>query len=699
MVEVVGKGETNLTLGSLTLLFGDATISPTLGHGYFRNVAKADLPTASFTWSPQSPLPDPTEGYNVTFDASASIPDGGTIDEYKWYFGASFPYDIIHEVVTEAAPDTTISYNYTMRTPPGHVYNVTLTVKDSDGVVASAKDSFTVKAYDIGIVATNLNWTGPEAPENITVGDSVEINVTILNQGDYSSSSFDVSAYYQYPAGPITLIGTQTGLSVGVGLEINATITWDTSSLTVTDVFYLVWANCTTVDYEYDTGDNEGDSKTYKVIPLGLSTISIIASPPSVRLYENITISGVITPSLAGKTVTIWYRNSSEAAWDNLTSVLTDDSSQYSYNWTTTAIGTFELRANWPGDEDYIPAESNVIIVVVGKSSSSISITVSPSNVALGETTTVSGAITPARQGGNVTIQYRIGGGSWDNLTSVLTDGSGQYSYDWTTTAIGTFELRASWPGDEECLSAESSVITVVVGKMSSSITLLASSSTITIGDTATLSGSLTPARQGEDINIQYRIGGGSWNDLASVVTDDSGEYSYEWTPTEQVGTFELMASWPGDAEYLSAESSVTVVVGKMSSSISITISPTSITLGDHFTISGAITPPLAHKTVTVYYKTEVADWMNLLSSFQTDENGQYSVVWSPTGVGGGVSTYEFKVTWDGDATTEGAESDVVAGTVESQEPPDFTLLVVAVVVIIIVAAIIIYFLKFRKKS
>jgi len=338
-----------------------------------------------------------------------------------------------------------------------------------------------------------------------------------------------------------------------------------------------------------------------------------------------------------------------------------------------------------------------VIIVVVGKSSSSISITVSPSNVALGETTTVSGAITPARQGGNVTIQYRIGGGSWDNLTSVLTDGSGQYSYDWTTTAIGTFELRASWPGDEECLSAESSVITVVVGKMSSSITLLASSSTITIGDTATISGSLTPARQGENINIQYRIGGGSWNDLASLVTDDSGEYSYEWTPTEEVGTFQFMASWPGDAEYLSAESSViTVVVGKMSSSITISVTKTIITYGDTITLSGKITPVRAGVMITIWYKTpDTPEWKDLLSGFQTDENGEYSREYDPNAP----TTWQFKVSWAGDIITEGAESAVVTVEVLAEELPDLTLPIVAVVGVVIIVVVLIYFLKFRKKS
>jgi hypothetical protein len=86
MFEVVGKGETNLTLGSLTLLFGDATIWPTLEHGYFRNVDSALIPTASFTYSPMG-TPEPLEGYYTEFNGTDSTATGSkNIVEYKWYF-------------------------------------------------------------------------------------------------------------------------------------------------------------------------------------------------------------------------------------------------------------------------------------------------------------------------------------------------------------------------------------------------------------------------------------------------------------------------------------------------------------------------------------------------------------------------------------------------------------------------------------
>jgi len=273
MMEVVGKGETYLQLGSLTMVFNlTAYIEPFLGHSYFRNVAKASLPKPSFTKTPQI-APDPIEGYNVTFDASASTPDGGSISEYKWYLGADFPYDRVFAIITKTT--ATVSYNYTERTPAGGVYNVTLTVKDSDGIVASAKDSFIVKAHDIYVGSPLLwgvaqGWPATPAKWNVTVGETAKLNVTIENHGNYTESSIEVDCWYQAPGGavtPITPVGTQTISSLSAVARVNVTFTWDTSGLTVVNVWYTVWANATIVPYEYRKTDNTGSTAGIRVKP------------------------------------------------------------------------------------------------------------------------------------------------------------------------------------------------------------------------------------------------------------------------------------------------------------------------------------------------------------------------------------------------------------------------------------------------
>jgi PKD repeat protein len=73
-------------------------------------------PTADFTWAPTIPEVDRT----VTFDASASTPNGGSIVSYEWDFDNDTVIDATGVVVTHAFSAE-------------GVYNVTLIVEDSEG--------------------------------------------------------------------------------------------------------------------------------------------------------------------------------------------------------------------------------------------------------------------------------------------------------------------------------------------------------------------------------------------------------------------------------------------------------------------------------------------------------------------------------------------------------------------------------------
>jgi len=85
-------------------------------------------PKASFTYTP----PNPGVNGTVTFDASDSTPDGGTIINYTWNFSDSSP------LVTETDPVTTHVY-----TEAG-TYTVTLNVTDSEGLWCATSKPVTI---------------------------------------------------------------------------------------------------------------------------------------------------------------------------------------------------------------------------------------------------------------------------------------------------------------------------------------------------------------------------------------------------------------------------------------------------------------------------------------------------------------------------------------------------------------------------
>jgi hypothetical protein len=94
---------------------------------------------------------------------------------------------------------------------------------------------------------------------------------------------------------------------------------------------------------------------------------------------------------------------------------------------------------------------------------STILINLSSTSIAKGDSVTISGAIDPTRSGVNVEIIYRLSGGEWASLANVTTITTGNYSHVWAPDAAGTYEIMASWEGDEETLGDVSDVQTLAV--------------------------------------------------------------------------------------------------------------------------------------------------------------------------------------------------------------------------------------------
>jgi len=128
------------------------------------------------------------------------------------------------------------------------------------------------------------------------------------------------------------------------------------------------------------------------------------------------------------------------------------------------------------------------------------------------------------------------------------------------------------------------------VGKLSGSISIAASPTTITVGESTTISGSITPASVGETVIIWHRQIGKPWGILATVTTNDTSHYSYIWTALAW-GTYELKATWIGDT--YAAESSITTVDVKAPPAASFTYLPHTPTIGENITFDASASSDL----------------------------------------------------------------------------------------------------------
>jgi PKD repeat protein len=152
-------------------------------------------PVASFTFTP----PDPLVHELVTFDASASTPDGGTIISYTWNFGDGTP------IVETDQPVITHVYAETSD------YLVTLNVTDSEGRWDTETHTITVvpKRYYLKVktdpegVTTipGENWYSEGTQVTLTAPDPVPVSTGVR----YKFLYWDVDGT-QVAGNPITVV-------------------------------------------------------------------------------------------------------------------------------------------------------------------------------------------------------------------------------------------------------------------------------------------------------------------------------------------------------------------------------------------------------------------------------------------------------------------------------------------------------------
>ncbi|MEM2750296.1 MAG: transglutaminase domain-containing protein [Nitrososphaerales archaeon] len=107
-----------------------------------------------------------------------------------------------------------------------------------------------------------------------------------------------------------------------------------------------------------------------------------------------------------------------------------------------------------------------------------------------------------------------------------------------------------------------------------------------------------------------------------------------------------------GKVEVLRYNYSVTII--KALSTISCSTSSPNLIIGDSLTIFGSIIPARAGVIITISYKINGSDW-NTLTTIKSTSNGSYLYLWKPSLAG----SYQFKASWLGDNTYNGAESNI----------------------------------------
>jgi len=321
-----------------------------------------------------------------------------------------------------------------------------------------------VATCDLSLMVTST------IPSSTTPGTSVEVSLIPMNLGDLVEV-FNVTAYYnnvpfsqidnimlmRHQASTLKFLWNTTGLSSGTYVIKVAANAVCNESNTFNNVGY------TSVTL---TSQTSGTVRDVKVV-----SITVSPSPASVGDFVTITVTAKNEGNVKENFNVTAFVNSAPKGTVTLTNVAVGENRVMQFPWDTTGTvpGNYTISAVANQlDNETDTADNSLVygVVTLNKMASSISITVNPSTINLGNSTataTVGGRILPTRQNVTIVIYSRVIGGSWSVLSSILTDVNGAYSYQWTTTQAGTYEFKASWLENTYTQASESNVYTVQV--------------------------------------------------------------------------------------------------------------------------------------------------------------------------------------------------------------------------------------------
>ncbi len=417
-------------------------------------------------------------------------------------------------------------------------------------------------------------------------------------------------------------------------------------------------------------------------VGVSLSSISVNVDPNSIVLGSGTAISGSITSSTLGdKSGTVYLQYSTDNVnWNDIGSTTSSSSGDYSYWWTPSSTGTFYVRSYWNGNSNYGGATSSSVTLTVTSGAGNLGDHTMCKDVQSGDPwdaidrtntfyTDDHAAYSWLHFNGPIYGSHTVRWDWYDPDGSFITDStytipdaqdSGYDYWEWYRCSSGLlidgyqswYASRLGRPFRTEVFYDGSPVVTETwqVIKHDSSISISLSSTSITYGQSITISSQVTPSMSDGTTTLQYSTDQVNWIDI-SAGTPSNGYYSVSWTPPN-AGTYYLRATWSGNPDYYdSTSSSKTLTVSKASTSLTTSLSSTIITYGSSLTVKASISPSLQGKTVVIQYSLDDANWF-VLSSGTTNSAGEYPYTWSPN-----AETYYLRSTWNGDNNYEGSTS------------------------------------------
>jgi hypothetical protein len=397
------------------------------------------------------------------------------------------------------APGATCSISITLTPPSAGFFTGTLTVTDSDALSAQQVVNLTgtgATGPQLRIAPATLNFqnqpaNSASAPQPVTLTSTGDTTVTFSQNAVRSSADF-------------ILQSTTCGSSLAFGASCTVSIQFKPSTVGNPEAGTLLFtdnaAGSPQPIYMQGTGE-QGTGAS--------STTVLVSSPNPSALGQSVTFTATVTGPSGNTTVP----TGSMTFFDGILTLGTgtlNASGVATYSTSALPAGSNSITAAYGGDSTFNGSTSNVVTQVVSAGARSISMTA------------VTSSLNPSGQGQSVTFTATVTGPSgnptaptgivafMDGSTTLGTgslSGSAQATYNTSSLSTGSHSITAVYAGDANFAGSTSTALTQTVNASGFTVSFNPSSVTVTAGQTATTTVTVTP-QNGFNQQISFACSG-----------------------------------------------------------------------------------------------------------------------------------------------------------------------------------------------
>lgn len=295
-----------------------------------------------------------------------------------------------------------------------------------------------------------------------------------------------------------------------------------------------------------------------------------------------------------------------------------------------------------------------------------ITIHVDDTEITYGESITITGNLS-FRSTGIASAAVKLYNGETLITDDITTDSDGDYTYTYANASVGTLALRMVYEGSGSYGEATSNTISVIVNKITSTITVASSANSVRVGTAHTISGVLSVGSEKQVVIYQNGVA------LETVTTTTDGAFTSQSITHQVSGTNTYYAAYAGDETHSAVTSSTISVEVLDLIPTTLTIEVPALIYSDEFRVTGLLVDenntPLANTNVNMIWN----DGSEHTETSRTNSNGEVTFVRSaPTSI----TDYTFQLQYVSDGTYAAATTSVVTRSVGKEtsilscEPP-----------------------------